>query len=139
MGLRGPQKGAKYKPTLTKEAARDALRQIVLKHMDEMVAAQVHAAKGLTVAVMRRRDGTFRRIESPEDFDKAVESGAKIDVHTLAPSTQAFTDLMNRSLDKPAEQTLAIDLTITETLSTKVDAARKRAAQVARTRRHGRE
>ncbi len=111
--IKGPHGGARpnagRKPgptrnTLDKVQARELLRALVTAHLEPMVLAQVAAAKGLTVAVVRRSDGTYRRIDSPEAFDAAVTGGERLDIHTLQPSTAAFTDLLNRALDKPAEQ-----------------------------------
>ena len=103
MGRRGPQKGTKYKPTIEKALYQEVLRALVVAELEPMTKAQIQAAKGLNVAVVRRSDGTFRRIDSPEAFDKAAEAGDPIEIQTLQPSTQAYTDLMNRALDKPAD------------------------------------
>jgi len=93
---------------LDKVLAREQLRQMVIARMAPLVEAQMRAAEGLKVAVVRRADGTYRRIDSIEALDAAIEAGDPMDIHTLQPSTQAFTDLMNRALDKPVE---AIELT----------------------------
>lgn len=103
MGKRGPQKGTLYKPTIDKAFQREVLRQMIIAKMGPMTEAQIKAAQGLNVAVVRRKDGTYRRIDSPEAFDKAVEREELIEVQTLQPSTQAYTDLMNRALDMPAK------------------------------------
>lgn len=105
MGKRGPKKGAKYAPTLTKEAARDALRDIVLADMRDLVGAQLANAKGLKYLVTRdKKSGKFVRVT--EAMAKAREGTDEeiIEVWEKDPSVQAFTDLMNRALDKPAEQ-----------------------------------
>lgn len=104
----GPAKGTKYKPTLEKEAMREALRQTVFSHMDELCAAQIAHAKGLSYLVARNRTtGKFERVtgemlelwqQTPEDMPAIIEVWQK------DPSIQAFTDLMNRAIDKPAEQ-----------------------------------
>ena len=125
---RGPKPGTKYAPTIAKEAAREVTRQLITAHIEPMIKAQVAAAQGLTVAVIRRSDGTFRRIDSPEMLDQALADGeTKIDIHTLAPSTPAFTDLMNRALDKPKEQAQDVNLTIHDDVIKHLNAARKRA------------
>jgi|SRR6185503_20920722 len=109
MGKRGPKKGAIYKPTITKEQAREALRQIVLKHMDAMVAAQIANSQGLKYLVTRNsKTGKFERV-SKEHMEALLESGdedalERVEVWDKDPSVQAFTDLMNRALDKPKEQ-----------------------------------
>lgn len=99
----GRKKGFQTSQTLDKLQAREHLRQLVIAQMQPMVDAQIGAAKGLNIAVVRRPDGTFRRIDSAEAFDAAVDAGDLMTVTTLQPSTQAFSDLMNRALDKPTE------------------------------------
>lgn len=104
----GPSKGAKYKPTLTKEAARAALREIVIREMDALVAAQIANAKGLKYLVLRdKRNGKFIRVG--EERARALLDGQEdgeelVEVWEKDPSVQAFTDLFNRALDKPKEQ-----------------------------------
>ena len=104
----GRPKGSASQETLGKIAARERLREIIMSRMEPMTRAQMAAAEGINVAVVRRPDGTFRRIDSPEAFDAAAEAGDPITITTLQPSTQAFTDLMNRALDKPAEQKMEV-------------------------------
>jgi hypothetical protein len=108
----GPAKGTKYGPnasTISKEAAREALRQVVLGHMESLVAAQVANAKGLNYLVTRNKaTGKFEKVTqermeqllTSEDADELE----RIEVWQKDPSVQAFTDLMNRALDKPKEQ-----------------------------------
>lgn len=108
----GAKKGSKQKATLTKEAAREALRQIVLEDMRELAAAQLANAKGIKFLVVRQKStGKFVRVteamaklKSGEEADHEI-----IEVWEKDPSVQAFTDLMNRALDKPKEQEQEID------------------------------
>ena len=104
----GAKKGSKHASTLTKEQARDALRLIVLGEMREMTAAQIANAKGIKYVVARHKNsGKFERVTEAElrailageDEDRIV-----LEVWEKDPSVQAFTDLMNRALDKPKEQ-----------------------------------
>lgn len=102
----GPKKGTVYAPTLAKEAARDALRQIVLREMESLTAAQIAHAKGLSYLVGRDKAGKFKKLTSDE-ADKALSGESEytlVEVWEKDPSVQAFTDLMNRALDKPKEQ-----------------------------------
>lgn len=102
----GPAKGTKYAPTLSKEAAREALRQIVLREMEGLTAAQIAHAKGLSYLVGRDKTGKFKKLTS-EEADKALAGESEyttVEVWEKDPSVQAFTDLMNRALDKPKEQ-----------------------------------
>ena len=105
MGKRGPQKGSKHAATLSKEASREVLRQVVLKHMDAMVSAQVANAQGLKYLVTRdKKTGKFVRVTEAMAKLKMGDNEETIEVWEKDPSVQAFTDLMNRALDKPAEQ-----------------------------------
>lgn len=104
----GPKKGTKYAPTISKEQARDALRQIVLREMDSLTSAQISHAKGLKYLVAREtKTGKFTRL-TQEQTEKILagesDEFAFIEVWEKDPSVQAFTDLMNRALDKPKEQ-----------------------------------
>ena len=112
MGLRGPKKGVKYKPTITKELQREALRQIVSKHMEEMTEAQIAAAKGLKYLVCRSKKGGKFEPVTREQVDAGLfeREDVIIEVWDKQPSTPAFTDLMNRALDKPKEQEQDINL-----------------------------
>ena len=112
----GPKKGAKYKPTLDKEAAREALRVIVLREMEELVGSQIAAAKGISYLVARdKASGKFIRL-SEEAMTQLLEGGddekvEAVEVWQKDPSVQAFTDLMNRALDKPKEQKQELEVT----------------------------
>ena len=72
----GRPKGSLNKSTYTKEAAKEALRQIVLAHMEEMTSAQMAASKGLNLIIVRdAKTGKFlRRIKSEEEFDDAMKA-----------------------------------------------------------------
>jgi hypothetical protein len=95
-------KGYKTQKTLTKEAGREALRQLVLRDMADLAAAQLANAKGLKYLVTRdKKTGKFVRVGEAMAGNHAEET---IEVWEKDPSVQAFTDLMNRALDKPAEQ-----------------------------------
>ena len=103
----GNKPGSKRASTISKEQAREALRQIVLAHVEELVAAQLANAKGLKYLVVRRKStGKFVRVIESTAKLKAVEEDDHevIEVWEKDPSVQAFTDLMNQALDKPKEQ-----------------------------------
>jgi hypothetical protein len=103
----GKPKGSKAQKTIAKEIAREALRQLVLQRMESLVAAQMAHAEGLKYLVTRdKKSGKFIRVT--EAMAKA-KSGLRdneeiIEVWEKDPSVQAFTDLMNRAIDKPCEQ-----------------------------------
>jgi len=112
MGKRGPQKGAVYAKTRDKAEAREAFRRVLDGHMEALIDAQVKNAKGLSYLVARHKaSGKFTKLTAEqaetilggEDSDSVV-----VEVWEKDPSVQAFTDLMNRHMDKPVE---AIELT----------------------------
>lgn len=108
----GAKKGSKHAATISKEMAREALRQIVLKHMDAMTEAQVAAAKGLKYLVKRAKQGGKFEVVTEEMIKAGIleQDDVTIEVWDKQPSTPAFTDLMNRALDKPKEQEQEIEL-----------------------------
>jgi hypothetical protein len=125
----GRPAGTKNPSTITKEMAREALRQIVLAEMAEMAAAQVSQAKGLKYLVTRdKKSGKFIRVT--ETMAKARTLGENeeiIEVWEKDPSTPAFTDLMNRAIDKPKEQEIELKVTgELEIVPMRLVAARKR-------------
>ena len=100
----GAKKGSKHASTLTKEQARDALRQIVLEEMRELAAAQIANAKGIKFLVVREKaSGKFLRVGEGR-AEKLKPEEEIVEIWEKDPSVQAFTDLMNRALDKPKEQ-----------------------------------
>jgi hypothetical protein len=103
----GPAKGTKYAPTLKKEAAREVLRAVVMRHMDDMLRAQIAHAKGIGHLYTRDKNGKFTKIENQAQIDRLLLEGTEDQdywIFAKDPSVQAFTDLMNRALDKPKEQ-----------------------------------
>lgn len=102
----GQKKGAKWPATIAKEEARELFRQIVTRRMERLIAAQLDNAEGIRHLMVRDpKTGQFERITgSPEQIDAALKTGNAVWIYTKDPSVQAFTDLMNRALDKPAEQ-----------------------------------
>ena len=114
----GRPKGSKSHDTLSKEAARDALRQIVLREMENLTAAQIAHAKGLSYLVGRDKAGKFKKLTSDE-ADKALSGESEytlVEVWEKDPSVQAFTDLMNRALDKPKEQEQDVNANVALTI-----------------------
>lgn len=104
-------KGYVTKKTLDKLAAREALRQIVLEHMRELVSAQLANAQGLKYLVTRdKKSGKFIRVTEAMAKAKQGDDEETIEVWEKDPSVQAFTDLMNRAIDKPAEQIQEVEV-----------------------------
>lgn len=103
-------KGHKTRKTIEKEAARAALRQIVLGQMERLVEAQLDNAIGIKHFIVRGEKGKFERLSDPAQIEAALnapnaEEGSTYWIYTKDPSIQSFSDLMNRAIDKPAEQT----------------------------------
>jgi hypothetical protein len=99
-------------PGLQKEVARERLREIVMRDMDGLVEAQVANAKGIKYLVAReKKSGKFRRLTEAQALLQVGGEEANdleiIEVWEKDPSVQAFTDLMNRTIDKPVEQVTA--------------------------------
>jgi hypothetical protein len=129
----GPAKGTKYAPTLAKEAAREAARTVILRHMDKMLRSQVAHAIGIGHLYTRDKHGKFTKIESEAQADKLLTEGTEGEDYFIFmkdPSVQAFTDLMNRALDKPKEQEQEIKVTgELELVTARLLSGRKRTAR----------
>lgn len=105
---------------------RERARELVGPHMARMIAAQVENACGLSYLVYRDKEsGKFERVTNIDDVDQSKDT---IEVWEKDPSVQAFTDLMNRLLDKPKEQEQEIKLTGDAELIARLMAGRARAA-----------
>jgi hypothetical protein len=131
----GPKKGAKYgkqAETLSKEAGRDAVRTIVLRNMARMLRAQIANSIGIGHVYTRDKGGKFTKIENEAHADRLLvegEEGKDYWIFMKDPSVQAFTDLMNRALDKPKEQEQEIKITgELEIVQARLMAARRRLA-----------
>jgi hypothetical protein len=105
--------GIKHASTISKEQAREALRAVVQQHMGRMVRSQVAHAIGIGHLYTRDKSGKFNKIESEAEVERLMTAGTEGTdywIFTKDPSVQAFTDLMNRALDKPKEQEQEIKL-----------------------------
>jgi len=91
--------------TLENEQTREFVRQYVTDHLEPLFAAQIDNAVGLKHLMMRdTKTGRFERVTGDVDqIDEAIKSKNAYWIYTKDPNVQAFTDLMNRALDKPAE------------------------------------
>jgi hypothetical protein len=115
---------------LEKEALRARLRAMVAEKLDPMTAAQIANAQGLKYLIARdKKTGKFTRVaQSDARLEPGFESEHEvIEVWEKDPSIQAFTDLMNRTIDKPVE-TLQADVNIKsfEVIAQKIKAGRAR-------------
>lgn len=122
--------GAKSAATVTKEQAREAFRLLVMEHFAPLVAAQVAHAQGLKYLVAREKaTGKFSKL-TQEKAEKILsgedDSFDHLEVWEKDPSVQAFTDLMNRTLDKPKEQVIEIKDVSDDHRIQRLQGARKR-------------
>ena len=87
---------------------RELLRREVYKEMRPLVSAQIANAKGIKYLVVRQKStGKFLRVTEALAKAKTAHLNPDeevIEVWEKDPSVQAFTDLMNRAIDKPIEQ-----------------------------------
>jgi hypothetical protein len=95
----------KTKNTLAKEAAREFVRQKVIERLSSLVDAQLDNAEGIKHLMMRDpTTGKFERVTGDaRDIDRALKTKNATWIYTKDPSVQAFTDLLNRALDKPEQ------------------------------------
>lgn len=129
----GRPKGSKEKGTVEKEIAREWVRQKVIAGMVPMIEAQMAAATGIKYLVARQKKGG-KFVEVTEELSKAILNGQDkehefLEVWEKQPSTPAFTDLMNRALDKPKEQEQEIKLTGTLDIEARLKSGRERLAK----------
>lgn len=108
----GKRAGAGRKPgptaaSISKQEARELLRQIAMRSIEPMVEAQVANAQGLKYMVVRdKRTGKFVRVTEAMARELEGQPEAEhqsIEIWEKDPSVQAFTDLMNRIMDRPPE------------------------------------
>jgi len=98
----GRPKGSLGPEQLDKIAMRELVRQRVGERLDELVDAQIANALGISYLVTGdKKTGKFIRV-GPAMASRANEE--TIQVWQKDPSVPALTDLMNRAIDKPAEQ-----------------------------------
>lgn len=126
----GKPKGKKWQKTLDKEATRELVRQRVSAEAGPMLDAQIANAKGIKYLMVRQKStGRFLRVTETMARARAGDDEEIIEVWEKDPSIQAFTDLMNRAIDKPKEQEQEIRLSgSVDMLISTLHAGRARAA-----------
>lgn len=111
----GRPPGRKNNSTISKELAREVFRALCAQHAEALHEAQFANAKGIKYLVGREKgSGKFTRLTQAQV--EAVLAGeddkfVALEVWEKDPSVQAYTDLMNRFLDKPREQEQVIQIT----------------------------
>jgi hypothetical protein len=118
-GTTGIKHKATIKAAFDKELLRQELRDLVRAHLTPLTQAQIANAMGIKYLVAReRKGGKFVRLD--EAKVKAILAGEEsehevIEVWEKDPSILAFSDLLNRTIDKPTEtvtQTSELNATI---------------------------
>ena len=127
----GKPKGHRAPQTLAKLEAREFARQLITAKLQPLIDAQIEHAIGIQHFFLRdETTQQFIRITNPKEIERALNQKSKhYWIFTKDPSVQAFTDLMNRALDKPAEQ-VEVDVTVhTDQITARLLAGRERLAQ----------
>lgn len=133
----GRPRGSKSQETLTKEAAREVLRQMVFARLKPMVEAQLTNAIGVGHLYTRDKAGKFTKIEDEARVDDLLANGREGSdywIFTKDPSVQAFADLLNRALDKPAEH---VEMTVSKAQESSDEQLLERLAQLTSKLRKG--
>lgn len=123
----GKPKGHKAPQTLEKLEARKQLAEFVFANLMPMARAQVANAIGIGHLYTRDKSGKFNKIEDPEQIDRLLVDGKEGEnywIFTKDPSVQAFSDLLNRALDRPKEQELEVKVTAVKDISDRELASR---------------
>lgn len=124
----GRPKGSKTQAVLDKLAARELVRQRVTARLGPLIDAQLANAMGIKYLVTRdKRTGKFIRVTEAMAKLKQGHDEEHIEVWEKDPSVQAFTDLLNRALDKPKEQEFEVKVSGEVELVQRLTKARDRA------------
>lgn len=120
------------KVQMDKLMAREVLRKRVTEQMLPLVDSQIAAALGIKYAVARHKK-TGKFIQVTEELMKSIVSGKDdeheaLEVWEKDPSTLAFKDLMDRSLDRPKEQPQEVQVSGTLNIEQRLVQGRKRVA-----------
>lgn len=115
----GRPKGTPSAVTIGKEKAREDVRQLITAELVPLIHAQIANAKGISYLVTRdKRSGKFIRVtEAMAKAKDVADTEEIIEVWEKDPSVQAFTDLLNRALDKPREQEQSVEVSGALTIS----------------------
>ena len=131
----GRPKGSYNLSTISKIEAREYVRKMVTEQMESLVKAQMDHARGISHFMLRDPEtGQFKRLTDPSEIEAALNApgageGSTYFIWVKDPSTQAFTDLMNRALDKPKEQEQELKLTGEADLIALLSSGRVRASK----------
>src|SRR5262249_7760737 len=101
----GRPKGMKWPSTLAKAEAREKVRQFINERLGEFLEAMADNVLGIRHLMMTDpKTGKFERIiGDAKQIDKALKTKTVFWIYTKDPNVQAFTDFLNRALDKRSE------------------------------------
>lgn len=108
-GTGGSEKGRRWSSTWEKALVREETRKLIQQHLPAMIRSQVAHAIGIGHLFTRDDKGKFTRIVDEAEMERLLTEGTQeIDYWIFAkdPSVQAFSELLNRTLDqapKPIE------------------------------------
>lgn len=103
---------------------------MVVAELAPLVEAQVQHAKGLRYLVVRdKKSGKFLRVSEAMAKERLGTDEELVEVWEKDPNVQAFSDLLNRALDKPKEQEQEVKVTGSDDLIARLHAARARLAR----------
>lgn len=103
MGKRGPQKGAKYKPSLEKAAAKELLRKLLTAKLAPVADALISRAVGVRYFVTRNaKTGKYELVTNPDHVIRALnhEGDETGEFYTDKPDTNAIRELFDRTCDR---------------------------------------
>lgn len=108
--------GIRWKSTIDKEIYRETFRQLVAAEFEPLIRKQIKHAQGIDHFFLRnKKTKQFEQVKDPVLIEAALNSGDEGSyywIFTKDPSVQAFTDLMNRTLDKPKEQAQEVNVQV---------------------------
>ena len=129
-----PKQGGRKKGTpnklsgVAKEVLRARLQELVAKAWDPMILAQIEQAKGIRYLVVRQTStGKFLRV-AQHAAARLNPDDEIIEVWEKDPSTQAFTGLSDRTIDKPQEPPQEVTVNL-QAIGIRLDEAREAARQ----------
>lgn len=104
----GRPPGRKNDATLAKDAAREALRVLLMKHQGTVADALVSRCTGVRYFVTRNKSGKYEIVTDPQAVVDALnkENELQGEFYTDKPETAAIKEFFDRTVDqasKPAE------------------------------------
>lgn len=131
---RRPGKTGPQARTLEKLAAREFAREIITRYLEPLIQRHVAHAMGIGHLYTRDKNGKFTKVENQAAVDRLLTTGDEDKdywIFTKDPSTQSFTELLNRALDKSKEQDIDVRVSGEVTYTQKVQQLRARRERLA--------